>query len=159
MPMFQWHADDETGTVSSNIWLYWVVTIPLTLITILTWTFWMRYRVKEKVVPVKEMANQDKYEIHSLNTSQTRPEKSQSNTLLKFSSIDHILGVGARQTHDIIIKSFLLIINVLETAGIGLLRAEYQVHCHHVLITEPQLLSSGYRSAGAVRQWLSLLKC
>jgi LPXTG-motif cell wall-anchored protein len=30
--------------VSSQIWIYWVVAIPLTLMTLLAWLFWKRKR-------------------------------------------------------------------------------------------------------------------
>jgi hypothetical protein len=43
MTMFDWRAKSETAspqTVSSNFWIYWAVTIPLTLCTLVGWACW-----------------------------------------------------------------------------------------------------------------------
>ena len=44
--MFDW-GDDETDdkhslTVSRKMWIYWVVTVPLTVMTLLMWMLWTR---------------------------------------------------------------------------------------------------------------------
>ena len=46
MDMFDWGSSDSGGvkklTVSPSIWIYWVIVIPLTLITFLVWALWSR---------------------------------------------------------------------------------------------------------------------
>lgn len=46
--MFDWDATNGTDVVSHRFWIYWVVTIPLVLVTFLVWTVWIRYRREEK---------------------------------------------------------------------------------------------------------------
>ncbi|PVI01045.1 hypothetical protein DM02DRAFT_654943 [Periconia macrospinosa] len=39
MPLFKW--DSETGSVVNNhLWIYWAVTVPLTLLTFIVWRTW-----------------------------------------------------------------------------------------------------------------------
>ena len=49
MPMFQWNAGSDADVVSQRIWIYWAVTIPLTLLTFLAWILWIQYRHEGKV--------------------------------------------------------------------------------------------------------------
>lgn len=47
MDMFQWGVGDEGKTLSSPkmssyIWIYWVVALPLTLATVVVWLLWAR---------------------------------------------------------------------------------------------------------------------
>ena len=37
--MFDW-TDDSTNRVSSQFWIYWLDTIPLTTLVILAWQWW-----------------------------------------------------------------------------------------------------------------------
>jgi ABC-type branched-subunit amino acid transport system permease subunit len=37
-------TEPDEWKVSSQIWIYWVVAIPLTLMTLLAWLFWKRKR-------------------------------------------------------------------------------------------------------------------
>lgn len=44
--MFDW-GDPNSGeanslTVSRSIWIYWAITVPLTILTFLIWMFWSR---------------------------------------------------------------------------------------------------------------------
>jgi len=43
---------EEEGLVSNKFWLYWAVTIPLTLLVIIVWRVWWLYqeRVNNKAV-------------------------------------------------------------------------------------------------------------
>jgi hypothetical protein len=43
MPMFNWDLDSQE-TISPNLWIYWVVSIPLTLITAGGWRVWWHYQ-------------------------------------------------------------------------------------------------------------------
>lgn len=38
----------STWAVSSNFWLYWAVTVPLTLATVLAWALWHFYQTKTR---------------------------------------------------------------------------------------------------------------
>lgn len=43
MTMFDWSPDTgATPRMSSYMWLYWAVTIPLTLLVMVLWLFWAR---------------------------------------------------------------------------------------------------------------------
>jgi hypothetical protein len=42
MPLFDYQ--NNTMVVSNKIWMYWIVTIPLTIITILIWYLWIRHK-------------------------------------------------------------------------------------------------------------------
>ena len=42
IPVFNWEAETNTTIVSHRFWMYWAVTIPLTLLTILPWVMWTR---------------------------------------------------------------------------------------------------------------------
>ncbi|KAF2812177.1 uncharacterized protein BDZ99DRAFT_347708, partial [Mytilinidion resinicola] len=42
MPMFQWDATSPTDVVNKRFWVYWSITIPLTLLTFLAWFFRIR---------------------------------------------------------------------------------------------------------------------
>ena len=53
MTMFDWQPSDsqpypqgessDRGNVSNNFWIFWVITIPLTLFTMLGWYLWFRH--------------------------------------------------------------------------------------------------------------------
>ena len=52
MTFFQVEQDDEhTLKVSSNWWLYVVVTVPLTVAVLIAWIIWLRWKVRSKVEP------------------------------------------------------------------------------------------------------------
>lgn len=46
MDMFSWGENDGRGAsslgVSSSMWVYWAVSVPLTIITCLVWVVWSR---------------------------------------------------------------------------------------------------------------------
>ena len=42
-PMFQWNNVTGDLHVASQIWIYWAITIPLTLLTIGMWWVWLRF--------------------------------------------------------------------------------------------------------------------
>ena len=54
MPMFDWRAPFGS-VVSDRLWIYFVVTIPLTLATCAVWWLWLRF--KEKVEPPEHTRN------------------------------------------------------------------------------------------------------
>jgi len=61
MNMFQWQPDDGTAsggaTVSNKFWIYWAITIPLTILTVGAWLFWTRYYHRHEVAMDKRALN------------------------------------------------------------------------------------------------------
>ena len=52
MSMFDWQADvkaqssnpnEGTRVVSRNFWIYWVISVPLTIVVLLTWRVWWHW--------------------------------------------------------------------------------------------------------------------
>lgn len=50
MPLFHWDAQtgELTTVVSRRFWIYWAVTGPLTLTTLILWLFWMRLQTRRR---------------------------------------------------------------------------------------------------------------
>lgn len=46
MPLFQWDAASDGMVVSKRFWVYWAVTIPLTVLTLVVWVLWTRRQAK-----------------------------------------------------------------------------------------------------------------
>jgi glutamate-1-semialdehyde 2,1-aminomutase len=50
MSMFDWQYSGDggagAGVVSNRFWIYWVIAVPLTMITLLGWGFWWRLEMK-----------------------------------------------------------------------------------------------------------------
>jgi hypothetical protein len=42
MTMFDWNPSDGSHIVSPYIWIYWAISVPLTVIGILVWRVWWR---------------------------------------------------------------------------------------------------------------------
>ena len=40
MPLFEWDAVDDGTVVSKRFWIYWAVTVPLTILTLVVWVLW-----------------------------------------------------------------------------------------------------------------------
>jgi Mg2+ and Co2+ transporter CorA len=40
MPLFNWNADRNSTVVNDRFWIYWAVTVPLTLSTLIIWLSW-----------------------------------------------------------------------------------------------------------------------
>jgi hypothetical protein len=53
MPLFNWDSPTTKDVLKQRFWIYWVVTIPLTITTILIWISW---RHREKIIRGKEDA-------------------------------------------------------------------------------------------------------
>jgi hypothetical protein len=45
--MFQWPFPTSDTVVSPLLWVYWVITIPLTIIVYLLWVWWFRHSQKQ----------------------------------------------------------------------------------------------------------------
>ena len=50
MPLFQWTASTDGQVVSKRFWVYWAVTVPLTLATLLAWAVWTRRETRRQSV-------------------------------------------------------------------------------------------------------------
>lgn len=71
MSMFNWQAS-EGVVVSDHVWLYFGITIPLTLIVVLTWTVcsnWNEKRYRKALA--KKLYNQKQDEDHQLTCDMT----------------------------------------------------------------------------------------
>ena len=44
MPLLSWDAASWTEVPTTHFWVYWAITIPLTLLTLYAWYVWQRYR-------------------------------------------------------------------------------------------------------------------
>jgi len=42
MPIFNWQADSGTTVVSHRFWIYWAITVPLTIVVVLVWFIWIQ---------------------------------------------------------------------------------------------------------------------
>jgi flagellar biosynthesis/type III secretory pathway M-ring protein FliF/YscJ len=58
MPLFDWPASTASHVVTApNFWIYWAVTIPLTLLVLTIWTAWIKV-----VVPRQERQDEEALE-------------------------------------------------------------------------------------------------
>ena len=66
MPLFRWDIHKVGhSAISKQFWIYWVVTLPLTLVTMGLWLAWMRLQIqKRRVRNLEERAalNREIYE-------------------------------------------------------------------------------------------------
>ena len=61
MSMFNWQqSDDSTSShgkamvVSPQFWIYWAVTVPLTLITLIGWALWWNFEKRRYDIDIHE---------------------------------------------------------------------------------------------------------
>ncbi|MCJ1330867.1 hypothetical protein MMC10_007554 [Thelotrema lepadinum] len=47
MPLFDWSSAEGEAILSNRFWIYWVVTVPLTVVVISTWWFWKNWRERK----------------------------------------------------------------------------------------------------------------
>ncbi|KAH7075152.1 hypothetical protein FB567DRAFT_184700 [Paraphoma chrysanthemicola] len=59
MSFFNYNPDSETWKVSKEFWLYWVVAIPITIATALTWSFWNKYSPQTLIGDTTRMVEAD----------------------------------------------------------------------------------------------------
>lgn len=77
--MFDWGAADrrETSslTISPSMWIYWAITIPLTLVTFLVWMFWSRrehFKSSKRLMIDRTNAPIESKSTSSMNNFQSR---------------------------------------------------------------------------------------
>ena len=46
LPLVNWNAAGGDIIVSTRFWVYWAVTIPLTVLTLLVWALWTRRQAR-----------------------------------------------------------------------------------------------------------------
>ncbi|KAH7064322.1 hypothetical protein BKA63DRAFT_525191 [Paraphoma chrysanthemicola] len=59
MSFFNYNPESETWKVSKEFWLYWVVAIPITVATALTWSFWNKYSPQKLIGDTARMVEAD----------------------------------------------------------------------------------------------------
>ena len=42
MPLFDWDAEHGASVFSGRFWIYWVITVPLTILVMILWVIWIR---------------------------------------------------------------------------------------------------------------------
>ena len=50
----------EPVQVSSGFWIYWAVTVPLTLVVVGVWRLWLYIRNKQLLVETRESGDEEK---------------------------------------------------------------------------------------------------
>jgi len=53
LPAFQWRSDGDLE-VRRQFWIYWAITMPLTLITLLIWLAWSKWKAGEELKAEQE---------------------------------------------------------------------------------------------------------
>ena len=52
LPMFDWTASSGAMILRSRwFWVYWAITLPLTLIVFLVWPFWLKHKRQQRPLP------------------------------------------------------------------------------------------------------------
>lgn len=77
MPLFQW--DTKTvghSVVSKQFWIFWVVSIPLTIVTLILWFAWMRLQTRRRRVREQE----DEEAIDELEDTELQSELEDAET-------------------------------------------------------------------------------
>ena len=65
MSMFSWsESSSQSGpsVVSNRFWIYWAVTIPLTILVIIIWRVWWLWQERSYQEEVKEAVGNPDYE-------------------------------------------------------------------------------------------------
>ena len=47
MPLFNWSSAEAEAILNDRFWIYWAVTLPLTVVVISTWWFWKNWRQRK----------------------------------------------------------------------------------------------------------------
>ena len=66
VPVFQWDAPKGESVVSKRFWVYWAVTIPVTLLVIIPWAVWTRQRASDNRRRLREAREKFKKDIAGL---------------------------------------------------------------------------------------------
>jgi hypothetical protein len=85
MDMFNWRAPKGSSVVSPRFWIYWVVTVPLTLVVLTIWSIWLQKHHKhetQRKTPGRGLPSDSTTDIlEETLTGKTRPWY--MNTLIK----------------------------------------------------------------------------
>ena len=72
MPLFNWSSAEAEAILNDRFWIYWAVTLPLTVVVISTWWFWKNWRQRKdftndqaalQEVPQQEELQAEKKEV------------------------------------------------------------------------------------------------
>lgn len=55
MPLFNWQASTEREIAGPYFWMYWAITIPLTLLVLGSWAIWIHFKQKKQAKEDKEV--------------------------------------------------------------------------------------------------------
>jgi hypothetical protein len=69
MPVLDWSAASPSGIVTDHFWVYWAVTVPLTLITMFVVSFWIVIRGKKNEAISKAARRSVGFEGHETENS------------------------------------------------------------------------------------------
>jgi hypothetical protein len=61
IPLFNWRAVEGESLVDSRFWLYWAVTLPLTLVVIVIWGVWIKVMMRQHAKEDKAVQLQNFY--------------------------------------------------------------------------------------------------
>ena len=50
MPLFNWSADSGQDVLTNRFWVYWALTIPLTVVVMAIWWIWIGWRERKNIV-------------------------------------------------------------------------------------------------------------
>ncbi|KAH9909530.1 hypothetical protein F4778DRAFT_775446 [Xylariomycetidae sp. FL2044] len=70
MSMFNWQAQDGAAVLTPRFWIYWAVTVPLTLVVLCSWLVWLRYHHKNEGTPLRAL-REVPMEIGEIQAEQT----------------------------------------------------------------------------------------
>ncbi|KAL7960808.1 hypothetical protein V8C34DRAFT_52821 [Trichoderma compactum] len=111
MPLFNWSEPSLHQVANSHFWVYWAVTGPLTLVTmvgVIAWAVWnsrriqlLQSRARESVFDeAKRRGARDMDEKQSLEAEMKRSLMSERDPHKKYSMFD-ILNHRRRHQHDV----------------------------------------------------------
>ena len=63
MPMFNWDASGSARSIDRHFWIYWAVTLPLTVVVIVVWLAWTNANVLRSVVKVNGTRQKTEKEV------------------------------------------------------------------------------------------------
>jgi hypothetical protein len=55
MNMFNFEVPEDHRVVSPLFWLYWAITLPLTIVVLMTWKYWEQRRNRTIVANVRKV--------------------------------------------------------------------------------------------------------
>jgi hypothetical protein len=79
IPLFDWDAESWQDVPKSRFWFYWAITIPLTIIVLVTWVFWQRSWNKQNIELDRKARDSAEYAPYSVRHISSTLEDSNHN--------------------------------------------------------------------------------